>query len=74
MLINQSAGRVYGSDKYAPVIPWVTDFSNLGDFYSNHHRYNNNTSSAAWRDLTKSKFRLIVQIQISDLYVRFIFH
>jgi serine/threonine protein kinase len=30
MLINEAAGRYFGDDKYAPVIPWVTNFVDWG--------------------------------------------
>ena len=52
MLINKHAGRDFGSDKYAPVLPWVTDFSN------NEYFYEQADEKFPWRDLTKSKFRL----------------
>ena len=52
MLINKHAGRDFGSDKYAPVLPWVTDFSN------NEYFYEQANEKFPWRDLTKSKFRL----------------
>jgi hypothetical protein len=54
MLINRSAGRIYGSDKYAPVIPWVTNFAEMNNFDGS----NNSINNTSWRDLTKSKFRL----------------
>mmetsp|Transcript_17746 Transcript_17746/g.30191 ORF Transcript_17746/g.30191 Transcript_17746/m.30191 type:complete len:1786 (-) Transcript_17746:225-5582(-) len=48
--INAAAGRRMSDATFHPIIPWVTDFSseNLDD-----------PDAAHWRDLTRSKYRLV---------------
>jgi len=48
MAVNAAAGRRMSDAKFHPVVPWVTDFSCA-----------HASSEAHWRDLSKSKYRLV---------------
>ena len=55
MLLNESAGRTIQDPCNPPILPWVTDFSRQILDLDN---INETQGMGAWRDLSKSKYRI----------------